>query len=83
MGDDGVERDKRMSQNVEEEEEEEEAFLRKLVLPQEDCRRLGVSWTGGYRWFRSPNVVCLEHYCRRKSLSANDAAQHRAQAPVE
>jgi hypothetical protein len=55
-----------MSQIVADEDEEgDEAFLRKLVLPQEDCMRLGVSWTGGYRWFRSPNVVCLEHYRRR------------------
>jgi len=57
---------------------EDEAFLRQLVLPEED-RRVPTGWSHspgyyGYRWFRSPNVVCLEHYCRRKSLSANDAA---------
>ena len=41
---------------------EEEAFWQKLVLPQEDRDS---PWDGiGYRWFRSPNVVALEHYRR-------------------
>jgi hypothetical protein len=47
---------------------EDEAFLRRFVMPEED-RPLFTSakWTetGGYRWFRSPNVVCLEHYRKR------------------
>jgi hypothetical protein len=45
-------------------EEEDEAFLRQLVLPEEDRRRRFPAsvWTGGYRWFRSPNVLCLEKY---------------------
>jgi hypothetical protein len=31
-----------------------------LVLPQEDREIL---WEGkGYRWFRSENVICLEHF---------------------
>jgi hypothetical protein len=46
---------------------EDEAFLRRFVIPEED-RPLFTSakWaeTGGYRWFRSPNVVCIEHYRR-------------------
>jgi hypothetical protein len=50
-------------------EEEDETFLRGLVLPQEDCMRLGVAWTGGWRWFRSPNVVCLEQYRQRRAAS--------------
>ena len=62
------------SHRNEDEYEDVHTFWRKLVLPQEDRMRLGIPWHGGYRWFRSPNVVCLEHYCRRKSLSANDAA---------
>jgi hypothetical protein len=40
-----------------------ESFYRKFTLPEEDkaeptppCR--------GYRWFRSENIVCLEHYRR-------------------
>lgn len=39
-------------------------FWQKLVMPEED-RRLypsAPSWEGGYRWFRSANVVDLQHY---------------------
>ena len=40
----------------------EEAFWQRLLLPQEDR---DWPWDGiGYRWFRSPNVVALEHYRR-------------------
>jgi hypothetical protein len=45
---------------------DEGAFWRKLVLPQEERMRLGIPWHGGYRWFRSPNVVCLEVWRRKK-----------------
>jgi hypothetical protein len=42
-----------------------EAFYRKLILPQEDRKHLlGIEWKGGYRWFRSANVVPIEHYRR-------------------
>ena len=44
--------------------EDDEAFWQKLVLPQEARVRL-IEWKGrGYRWFRSPNVVPIEHYRR-------------------
>jgi hypothetical protein len=47
---------------------EDEAFLRRFTVPEED-RALFTSakWTetGGYRWFRSANVVCIEHYRKR------------------
>jgi hypothetical protein len=49
----------------------DEAFLRRFVIPEEDRPRFtSAKWTetGGYRWFRSPNVVCLEHY--RRSVRA-------------
>jgi hypothetical protein len=39
--------------------EAEHAFMRKLVLPQDANHRL-TEWHGGYRWFASENVVCLE-----------------------
>jgi hypothetical protein len=41
-------------------------FWRKLILPQEERRRLfpDAPWKGGYRWFRSENVVCIEHFRR-------------------
>jgi len=36
-------------------------FLRQYTLPEEDrAKYTSVRWSGGYRWFRSPNVVCLE-----------------------
>jgi hypothetical protein len=45
--------------------DDEDVFWRKLVLPQEDRLQRGIPWTGGYRWFRSPNVIPIEQ-CRRK-----------------
>ena len=51
-------------------EEEDEAFLRQLVLPEEDRRRRFPTsvWTGGYRWFRSKNVIPLERYRTSKEI---------------
>jgi len=48
---------------------EDESFLREVVFPEED-RHLFTSapWTGEYRWFRSTNVVPLEHW-RRVSVN--------------
>jgi hypothetical protein len=50
--------------------ETEHEFLRQLVIPEED-RGLFTStkWSGEYRWFRSPNVVCLEKLRRLKCES--------------
>jgi hypothetical protein len=46
----------------------DEAFLRTLILPEEDRRRsTATPWTGGFRWFRSANVVPLEQYRSRKA----------------
>jgi hypothetical protein len=42
--------------------EDEETFWRKLILPEEEHLRMGKPWTGGYRWFRSPNVVPIEQW---------------------
>ena len=36
-----------------------EDFHRKLILPVEDKP---TAWSGGYRYFRSPNVIPIEHY---------------------
>jgi hypothetical protein len=50
--------------------EAEEEFKRLLVPPEEDRHLLtAAKWAGGYRWFRSTNVVCLEQY-RRRSKAA-------------
>jgi hypothetical protein len=56
--------------------EKEEAFWRKMVLSGEDRMYLkGATWNGGYRWFRSENVVCLEHY---RPAEINSAPQLKA-----
>lgn len=47
--------------------EEEEAFWRSLIVPVEDKPPHALQWAGGYRWFRSPNVVCLEKYRQLKA----------------
>jgi hypothetical protein len=41
---------------------DDDIFWRKLILPEEDRRRLSPDMTGkgGYRWFRSKNVVCSQ-----------------------
>jgi hypothetical protein len=56
--------------------EKEHAFWRRLVLPQEErC----TAWRGtGYRWFRSPNIICLEHY-RAKPAAARPIIAMRRQ----
>ena len=44
----------------------DEAFLREWIILEEDRARYTTQpWAGEYRRFRSPNVVCLEHYRRR------------------
>ena len=47
------------------------AFLRELTIPEEDrAKYTSQPWTGEYRWFRSPNVVCLEQYRRQRQQRA-------------
>lgn len=53
--------------------EEEHAFARQLLLPEEDrLKYTSAKWEGGYRWFRSPNVVCLE---KVRLLKAEDESR--------
>ena len=41
----------------------DEEFYRKLILPEEErSHYTSAKWDGSFRWFRSPNVVCIEHY---------------------
>jgi hypothetical protein len=41
--------------------EAEHEFLRRFTLAQEERALVTAApWPGGYRWFRAPNVVCLE-----------------------
>jgi hypothetical protein len=53
-----------MQSNRIQDDDDDEAFMRSLIRPEEDRRRLhpGVAWEGGFRWFRSPNIVCMERY---------------------
>jgi hypothetical protein len=47
---------------------DEETFARHLVEPEEDQRRTSAQpWRGGFRWFRSPNVVCIEKERRKRA----------------
>ena len=42
---------------------EEDEFWKTWTLPEEDRRAFtSAPSCGGYRWFRSPNIVCLERY---------------------
>jgi hypothetical protein len=44
-------------------EEEDEAFLRRIIFPEEDRRLYTTApWHGGYRWFRSPNIIPIEQW---------------------
>lgn len=39
----------------------EHTFARRVLPAEEDRRRLTTAqWQGGFRWFRAPNVICLE-----------------------
>jgi hypothetical protein len=52
--------------------DEDEAFLRRFTVPEED-RRLYTSTprSGGYRWFRSPNIIPIERERRRRLKQAS------------
>jgi hypothetical protein len=46
---------------------DEETFMRNMTICEEDRRHdphFAGPWRGGFRWFRSKNVVCLEQYRR-------------------
>lgn len=44
--------------------EEEAQFWQRLLLPEEEKGAAVPKWRGGYRWFRDPKILCLEHYRR-------------------
>jgi hypothetical protein len=48
-------------------QQEDDQWIKNWTFPEED-RRLFTSepWRGEARWFRSPKVVCLATYRRRK-----------------
>jgi hypothetical protein len=45
-------------------DDDDDAFMRKLIRPEEDRLRLHPTrpWAGGFCWFRSPNIVPLEQW---------------------
>jgi hypothetical protein len=52
-----------------------EAFYQRRILSEEDRKRLlGVEWKGGYRWFRSKNIVPIEHYRRSEPAPRQKAS---------
>jgi hypothetical protein len=56
---------------------DDDQFWQKLILPEEDHLRLNPDhvWKGGYRWFRSPNVVPIEQ-ARRKRAQNRTTSGH-------
>src|SRR5580704_561228 len=62
----GSERQMTTALITQDEDEEDLAFMRKFVRPEEDLReqRRHHPWAGGYRYFKSENIVCIEHYRR-------------------
>jgi hypothetical protein len=59
--------------------EDDERTLRILIFPEEDRGFFTRErWTGGFRWYRAPNVVCLEHYRPAPPITTN----HQATKPA-
>ena len=57
--------------------DEKHSFAQQLTIPEEDrAKYTSAKWAGGFRWFRSRNVVCLEKYrllARRQRLGDEPA----------
>jgi hypothetical protein len=49
---------------IQDDDSDDEAFVRSLVICEEDRRRLTTAPSSSYRWFRSPNVIDLVRYRR-------------------
>jgi len=50
---------------------EDEAFWQLFIPAEEDRRELGFpAWAGGYRWFRSTNVIPLEQWRKKHNTNA-------------
>jgi hypothetical protein len=57
-------------EQMDEDRQRDEAFLKAWTIPEEDRSKYTSQPGGGeYRWFRSPNIVCLERYRRRLRAS--------------
>ena len=56
--------------------------LRHWTFPEEDRAQFTTApWRGEFRWFRSPNIVCLEQW-RKKKVRAKHTTHtnHRTQS---
>jgi hypothetical protein len=55
--------------------DDQHSFARSITLPEEDrTKYTSARREGGYRWFRSPNVVCLEKARRVRHLIEEEGA---------
>jgi hypothetical protein len=49
------------------EDEDDDAFLRRITYCEEERRLHTLApWCGGYRWFKSPNVIPIEQWRKQK-----------------
>jgi hypothetical protein len=54
---------------------QDESFLRGVVFPEEDRHLFTTApWHGGFRWFRSANVVPIEYWRRVEIEAPGEAA---------
>jgi hypothetical protein len=54
---------------------EDEAFFRTVIFCEEDRHRyVGKPYDGGFRWFRNPNIVPIEHWRRVRTDALRTAA---------
>jgi hypothetical protein len=60
-------------------EDEDLALSQRCARSEEELReyRRFVPWRGEYRFFRSPNVVCLEHYRLRPPAKPERPTRYR------
>lgn len=59
-------------------QEDDETFLRRFVVPAEDRYLFTTApWDGGYRWFRSTNVVPIERWRRSNPRPAGGSPSVR------
>jgi hypothetical protein len=55
-----------------------EEVMRDLTFPEEERARWTLAkWEGGFRWFRSPNVICLEKARKARAEALGTCAVSR------
>ena len=62
-----------MSADSHRNDDEAEAFMRQWTVPEEDRPLFtAAKWAGEFRWFRSPNIVCIEQYRRKRAVAGTN-----------